>query len=376
MAKNNKLCCIFCTTPYQIMTAVNIKSTTNLDFDIYIVNQFPNSQGYADRLKKTGFFNDVILIDAYALRLEADRSISMNSVNYKINSLYLYLKNCLSLEKTVKKYFNTDADYSRIYVSNNAMAGRFACIYSFKHKNNTEFIHYDDGNGSYFDLKTVYEIPLYDKICRSVIFGKSAAYIQFSKMLYFPELYYSLNGKSESIEKISISKDCDILSQIFPLNESQKISEPVIIADTYKSEEFDDDGIKIYDSLLSRCESVLGEENVIYKKHPRDNDTSSKKVLNDMGVPFEMLCYNEDFSDRILISSKSTAVFSPKLFFDQEPYIILLYKMLEKHIKTELDTDPYVEYVKSTYRNKEKILVPKNGNELNDILSKLKAITN
>ena len=372
MNNKNGLGCIFCTTPYQIMTAININETLACDFDIYIVNQFAHSKEIADRLAETKFFNDVLFVDANALGLEYTSKKGMNSLNYKFWSFYLYSKNSLSLDKTVKKYFKTDADYKSIFVSNNAMAGRFASIYLFKHSDSVEFVHYDDGNGSYFDLKSVYGIPLYDRICRTILFGKQTAEIPFSKMLYFPELYKELNGEEKYMQKIRVSKEAnDVLSYVFSLSDLKSIAEPVIIIDTNRTEEFDDTGSEEYSSILSHCEDIVGIKKVIYKKHPRDTSQLVENVMNDDGIPFELFCYKNDFSDRILISSKSTAVFSPKLFFDSEPYIILLYKIMEQHTKTVMNVDPYVHYVKNLYREPERIIVPKDKEQLYKALSEL-----
>ena len=58
--------------------------------------------------------------------------------------------------------------------------------------------------------------------------------------------------------------------------------------------------------------------------------------------------------DKVLITTKTTAVFMPKLMFDQEPVIIFLCGMLEKEMK-EIDDHSDIEILCDLYHEKDRI---------------------
>lgn len=57
-----------------------------------------------------------------------------------------------------------------------------------------------------------------------------------------------------------------------------------------------------------------------------------------MGVPFECLCMNLDINNGIIVSLESTAATTLKILLDQEPYIILLYKLVDTNLDYLTDT--------------------------------------
>src|SRR5690554_4414452 len=54
-----------CATPYQILVAINMKYTEQIDgdIDLYILNHFNNSEEIAKKLKQVNCFNEVIHIN-------------------------------------------------------------------------------------------------------------------------------------------------------------------------------------------------------------------------------------------------------------------------------------------------------------------------
>ena len=357
------------------MTAVFINNMLDEDVDIYIVNQFKNSDLIAKRLKECSAFHDVYYIDAYDIGLEAMPKRGYNTYGYKVKSLLLYLKNMLFINNTVSRFLNMNADYRTVFMSNNAMASRFTCLYLFKEKKSFDIVRFDDGTGSYKADSDIYIPAFYDRVCRRILFGAESVYIPYTKLLYFPDLYRRINNSEEIIEKIVFdfrsSKLQEVFASLYMNNGVDSIDESVLILDTNRSEELNDEGIAVIEELYSICENVFGKDNVIYKKHPRDRVSKAKNVLNDNSIPFELLCLNNNFSDKVLISSQSTALLSPNLFFNQEPYIILLYKLLEPYEKNSSFIEKCVEYLKLCYTKPERIIVPESKEELNKSLAEL-----
>ena len=77
---------------------------------------------------------------------------------------------------------------------------------------------------------------------------------------------------------------------------------------------------------LSKC---IG--NFIIRPHPRDHErfSSNDKYLTDLEYNmWELLCLNSITADHVLIGAISTAQFTPKWWFDQEPWVIFTIKTL------------------------------------------------
>ena len=90
---------------------------------------------------------------------------------------------------------------------------------------------------------------------------------------------------------------------------------------------------------------------------------------------WEIMCANIDFSNKILISHCSTALYTPKFIFDQEPIVIFLFDMLVDDVLQSLNQmhafEIFVDRLKETYRDKEKVFLPKSKEELLEYLEKV-----
>ena len=64
----------------------------------------------------------------------------------------------------------------------------------------------------------------------------------------------------------------------------------------------------------------------------------------------------------------STALFTPKMLYNKEPYLIFLYKILGIEL---FNANKLIRNLKSTYSNPEKIMLVENIEELFEIVSKL-----
>ena len=147
-----------------------------------------------------------------------------------------------------------------------------------------------------------------------------------------------------------------------------------IFFDTTRSEDFTEEGIKVYEDLLLIINRHVRRNNIIYKYHPREKnvDLTMPHITNKL-VPFECYNYFNNFEEKILITGFSTSVFSPKLMFKQEPIIILLYKLLKDVTIDQLtkERDHVVNIFRETYENKWKIIIPASIDELIQIMDNL-----
>lgn len=109
--------------------------------------------------------------------------------------------------------------------------------------------------------------------------------------------------------------------------------------------------------------------------HPAKDRSLYNDVEIDVEYPEEMweiLCSEYITDETVLITLVSTAAFSPKKLYDKEPYVIFLYDALGLYGKQKENTDDFVKGLMDTYRNKDKIIIPSNAEEVVRTLTKLK----
>ena len=359
---------IFCTTPFHVLCAISIFDKNPSNVDVYITNQFSDSFRISKELKKQKLFHDVIHINAQKEKIEVVAACSgFRRFFTNLHSLLQYIKNCLFIESTVKKYLHSESDYDEILVASNSMAGRYAIFYYTRKKKQFRVTQFDDGVGSYL-YGGMGSIPLYDRICRRLLFRRSLE--PCDKILLFcPDFYSRIQKDSRKVRKIpSISQRGErIIYQLYPVVDQIDLGREFIILDTV-NEGFTQSGWKRYQNLKKEIKRVTGAESLLVKKHPRDRGMSENEKLFS-SVPFEVVCMRESMENKVLITTKTTAVFMPKLMFDQEPVIIFLCGMLEKEMK-EIDDHSDIEILCDLYHEKDRILIPKDERELIDCLAR------
>ena len=354
---------IFCTTPFHVLGAIAISRDQASETDIYITNQFGDSQRLARELKKEGRFHDVIYIDAQKQRIEVPAAVGLKKIGTNAHSLLQYIGNCAGIRKTVRRYLHLDYDYERIFIASNSMAGRYAILYYVKMKKSFQLWQYDDGLGSY-ENDIAERIPLYDRFFRVVFFGKKAICIKKRRIFFSPEYYKRLHGNERKVSRIPDFSDTDreLIFRLYRVENDYGLLPGTILIDTV-NEGYSSDGWKRYLALRDRIGNYIGKENIVYKKHPRDI-TADEDEKRFAAVPFEILCMKKDLSDSILITCVSSAVYTAKLMFDQEPVVILLCKILEDGMPGYDKAYKHIEIFRDLYKDRSKILMPESEEEL------------
>ena len=92
---------IFCTTPFHVIGAIAISRDRASETDIYITNQFGDSQRLASFLKEENRFHDVIHIDAQETRIEVIPKAGVKKLWTNAHSLLQYIRNCACIRKTL-----------------------------------------------------------------------------------------------------------------------------------------------------------------------------------------------------------------------------------------------------------------------------------
>ncbi len=360
--KNKADIAFFCTTPFHVLGAIAISRATALRTDLYITNQFLDSYRIVQFLKEEHVFHDVIYIDAIKQKIEVRIETGVKKALSEVHALAQYIINCLRIKKTVKRYMNLDCDYKRIYIASNSMAGRYAILYYFKMRKVFQIWQFDDGLGSY-NNHVAEGIPLYDSFFRTILFGRKSVNYKRHWILFSPEYYHIINGEDEKVKRIPPFGDeqKELVYRMYGVDQFPSMDPKVIFIDTV-NEGFTIEGWELYNTIREKIMGLVGETNVMIKKHPRDpNMSEMDRIITS--VPFEVLCMRWDMSDKILISSRSSAMYTPRIMFDQEPAVIFLCRLLEKGI-SGYKTYGDIHRFSRMYRDEKKVILPKNEDEL------------
>ena len=126
---------------------------------------------------------------------------------------------------------------------------------------------------------------------------------------------------------------------------------------------------------LEKCLMDL-KMNFIVRIHPREKNDSDKYkgfMIDKGDLMWELICRDYITDDHILIGEYSTAQFSPKIMYDKEPWLILLYKILNRRRGSDtINTmETVIDTIKSSYSNPEKVIVINDFEEIRYTLNKL-----
>ncbi len=109
---------------------------------------------------------------------------------------------------------------------------------------------------------------------------------------------------------------------------------------------------------------------VLYCPHPRYPDANKDFQTAKSGQIWEIKALNMDeIDDTCLVSINSTALFNPKLLFDEEPYLIFVYKLVKLFYDYSLFEETILRF-REEYRDKEKVMIPETVEELDACLKK------
>lgn len=364
--------CYFCTTPYQILGAISLVTERKEQADLYIVGQFSSFNKIAKRIEQKNIFRKVIAIDEYE---------TLGAIRHSDNKIFrrlLMFKYYLKIKDFGDSVLDQNVSYKRMYLTCQAFITRLIYFYLLKFHSDVEFIYFDDGVGSYYD-SDLFKIRFSDKILRLLLFGRRSLNDNFSRILYMPELYNSVDKKSiknlEKMPKIDMDKmGQDTLNFIFNFKSKDVIDEKVIIFDTLKEDLYGIEGSKLLDNYYKMIYSHFGNDSVIIKSHPRSKDIQYDELnyYNNYEIPSEIIYLNMNIEQCILIATSSTAVLTPKFIMDKEPIIIMLYKLMEKCHTVDKEQDMFFRRVRQTYRDKDKFNIPEDELELKNILERIK----
>jgi hypothetical protein len=356
-----------CYRGFQVLNCINfvynnIRDTAGSS-DIYIVDEFFDDKAIADRLRETGIFNNVILVQDIP-----DRSLSLNR---HLGQIFpkKYLQYRLGLEKELL------ADYLQLVTCGwNKLFIRYA---EFLQGKDIKTFFLDDGIVSYIGnmRHNEYRGLINKKI--KPFFGKGPYSIKIDG-LYLNNINQNQSTMIEHVAELpkllTAKKEFkELLNYVFGYNE-KCLNTKYVFLDQFTNKEIDMEKVVTKEALWGKIAAIVPRGELLIRLHPHD---SSKMDLP--GVVFdkkrslwELVCINEVNDQNVLIGYCSTALITPKFIFDQEPTIICLYKLAEfKNKEKAQEIDNVFMRLRNSYRQKERVIIPESIIELESILKRL-----
>lgn len=345
-----------CSTPYHVFNAVNISKTLFVSeiSDLYILNVSNTSVEIFNKIKDKNIFRRVYLINVY------NNKKSTNRLFYCFNRV----KKMLFTEKMIP---NKEDLYHSIFIVGTEIFSKLIYYYWYKKNNQIILNYYEDGTASYFKILMEDKEMLKNKFLTTFkgfdILGKCE-----SLYVYRPECVIS-RYEHIRINQIPLiqrdEKHIIKLKQILK-SENKNISNKIIFFDSNFGDE------RILNQQIEFVNMISGTFTDIsfgIKLHPNSNGNLYGKDIELIKTSdgFEMINFDQNMSDKLLVSIISSACITPKLIYDEEPHILYLYKLIcGEELYPHFNS--LVESVKKLYREPEKIIVPKNYDELKNFL--------
>lgn len=296
---------------------------------------------------------------------------------------YIKIENCteenkykfLFKELFSKKIFSVKINqkYENVFLAGTEM---FSKMIAFKlREKNGDIYYYEDGIASYYEVMNVETKNKKDSILK-LRYG--ARPLEICKKLYVYEPDCVTNNSNQipvgQLEKIVDSQHFKIdIKRVFSA-EKYVLDKPCVFLNAWFN---DKEQYNLQRRLLDKMLSVVGTEKSLVKLHPNEIGTIDENDgVNYLAgkASFEVCNFGYDYSNQIFVSIISTACLTPKMIYDQEPYIIYLYKIFEKDYPMWEDVDETIKKLISCYKNPEKVFIPESWEEYEQVLETIKDI--
>lgn len=333
----NKSILVISNTYFQLIVAIQLKETFwfNDKVDIVITDQSNNSEKVAKNLSKLQIFNKVIW------RKTKKLCQSTGGIFLNIRKLR-YICFGITDIKVTQNFYNELVYYNPdIYTY-----GIFAKL---KEDNvNLHVCRFEEGILSYPDSEYLKNSKLkYSNVIRKLF--KNTLLDEETKNFYcfYPKMYFGNMNPIEihKIENYNIMGNN--LKKIFNLNDEMlHIKEKYI----FFTGVFDFEGgspIGEFELVL-KIAKLVGKDNLIIKTHPRDSRTiyaeNKLKVYKHSYIPWEAIQFNNDFSDKVLLTVNSGSVLGANLILENRAESYFLFNCCK--IENNYEASKYIATVR------------------------------
>lgn len=335
-----------CDTLYQIIVACCIQRQLKEPSALILTDHtFNMHEVYARMLKHSTLFQSVIFVEAIKFSMESEKYTDQH-IDFEI--MQMLQENGL-----------THCNHLFIGTLDRYMQRLF---YVLKH----DFCQKDILGAIIEDGFATYSF--YGKVIRSY------KYFDDFKELYLYEpvlLSWKTNMNVFKIDSSCFNEEKFIteLNNIFAFYEMRDTYEEkyIVLASSY-SEIAQMHNLK---TILKDLEQTVGKDEIIIKTHPRVINNIYKecgfKTSYDLSVPWEIIALNYDLSNKVIITSFSGALYTPKILFNKKMTGISVMKFADQDDPYNL-MEYYQKYVLKHYQNG--VYIPGDRKEFRDLLNR------
>lgn len=359
--KKMKRCAFIVYTKYQLLAVLNLVSYDHRDTenDIYI---YEDLYGTIDikLLYNTELFSNVYKIN-FSPDYHGWKKLKLYLLIFKFDKYY---------NKTIGLRNEQIQSYDECYCS--SLRNVFTALFFIRYRDAKVHI-FEDGIGTYesFNKSLSYKINIFDNICRTILRrGKS---IRISSVyVYRPDLMIENRYPICEIKSNRLLENYSTLTKIFMCDDNDHLKDIQFIY----FEQPNDMMVTNYLSVEESIKSILlqNRKRTIVRLHPRDLKRTqfySEFICENSGM-WELRLVNFDVENKVLIGPFSTAQITPKMLYDQEPYLIFTYQLYHDFFGDETSyIENIIGRIRGVYREPKKIFVVKSMAELREVLEKL-----
>ena len=334
---------IIVNTYFQLITAINLcinelKSDVN---DIILTDRSINMEEVMKKLKKYNIFHNIFFI------------------KNKIKKYLIYLFN---RKKIIGDIIKEEYDYLAFFNYDLLTYSIFDEM--VKINSNAKCIRYEEGFNIYLSKIENNKI---NSFLRTVLHRKSLYKSTDFLYLYNPDLLcYKPCYEVKEISKLDKNnlQLKEVYNDIFNYNDKEEIKQKYI----FLEESFYCDNYPINDlDLVLKIANIVGNDNLLVKLHPRNNFDRFKKYgiksNNAIGIPWEVIQMNNDFSNKVFITISSGSILASKLYFNDKIKTYLLFNCTDN--MSNMVNDDYYKYLEKI-NNKfglDNFIIPKDEKE-------------
>ena len=353
-------------THFQLITALQISRTfySNDVVDFLISDYSRNAEKIVENINNSNYIHRALFVKTKNI------SFNKNNINRIVN-----LCKIIRFHNTSKKAAGETLSQYDIFMFHNIDFATYVFFEELKSINNNLIVRrYEEGFNIYlsFNEKRKSQIVC-EKYYKSI--GKASLIDSIESVyLYHPELLtYKLGYPIKTIPTISKKEKefIDIVNTVFGAEKSVYKEKFIIFEESFWA-----DGYEVKDvELFNKIADIIVPNHVLIKLHPRNNMNrfinTKCNVAENSALPWEIIQMNNDFSQKVFVTVSSGSVLASLLYFDEKIPTVFLYKVIEGKFPIK---PHYEEYLYSILKNTpgNKVYIPKNLDELNNVLSILK----
>lgn len=367
----------FCSTPYQVIVASAIMDMRRLSAtgDLYVLNHFSGVENLVERLRTSSLFSRVILVDSMRLlaRLEKVRSRGL-AKRIPLRQLQTGVQ-YLRYRKIVHEYVDLPEEaYDVAYRSSGDLITELS-IKELGSRNTDLQVHlFEDGTRGY---ATGFLASRWRKRLFNAVTGHSHVLDSYRCLHVFrPELVSS--QQPLPVQQVSTIVRNEplvrLLSEAFGYAPKHGLEDRFIVLEQPFGfvEGMNEKVVEIIRQVIPPNDSIV-------KMHPLSSSKlyANMRLVEDPGMPWEVIVLNNDMRDQVLITVFSTAAMTPKTIAEQEPHVIFLFDLPEIRMLWDLPSPAreFATLFRSSYASTERVHVPQSVQEFGEVVKRLSKST-